>query len=113
MKRDLPILPALEECCTEDFDRFESSKKLFATYNAWARYNHKKRMGGREFLNAMRNQTVYPIEYHKKTSYERDEYGRPNYESERPWGFDGIKLTKDPSTFSTFEPMQDKPKLCP
>jgi P4 family phage/plasmid primase-like protien len=100
IERSEPVVKFLEECCEEDFDNFEPSKKLFAVYNAWARVNHKKRMGGREFLNAMRNQTAYPIEYHKKTNYERDERGYL-IDTERPWGFDGVRLIKGVDAFST------------
>lgn len=100
IERSEPVVKFLEECCKEDFDGFESSKKLYAAYNAWARRNHKKRMGGREFVTAMRNQTVYSIEYHKKTSWERNEQGYL-VDTERPWGFDGLKLVKDVKVFST------------
>jgi putative DNA primase/helicase len=103
IERSEPVVKFLEECCEEDFDSFESSKKLFATYNAWARHNHKKRMGGREFIKAMRNQTSYPIEYHKKTNYERDERGYL-IDTERPWGFDGVRLAKGLEVFSTLCP---------
>lgn len=103
IERSEPITLFLKECCIEDFDGFESSKKLYATYNAWARHNHKKKMGSREFLNAMRNQTVFPAEYHKKTNYERDAQGYL-IDVERPWGFDGLKLVKNVEAFSTLSP---------
>jgi phage/plasmid-associated DNA primase len=103
IERSEPIAKFLEECCIEDFDGFESSKKLYATYNAWARHNHKKKMGSRDFLNSMRSQTVFPAEYHKKTNYERDERGYL-IDVERPWGFDGLKLIKNVEAFSTLSP---------
>jgi P4 family phage/plasmid primase-like protien len=94
IERSEPVTLFLEECCKEDFDSFESVKALHAVYNAWVRRNHKKKMGSREFLNAMRNQSKYPVEYCRKTlTIERDAYGHITYEY-KPWGFDGIKLTK-------------------
>jgi len=99
IERSEPIAKFLEECCEEDFDGFVSSKMLYGLYNTWARYNHKKKMGSRDFLNAMRNQTVFPAEYHKKTNYERDRYGNL-IDVERPWGFDGIKIIKSEEEFS-------------
>ncbi len=57
-------------------------------------------MGSREFLNAMRNQSKYPVEYCRKTvTIERDAYGHVTYEY-KPWGFDGIKLIKTVESFS-------------
>lgn len=103
IEKSEPVTLFLEECCKEDFDGFESSKRLYATYNAWARHSHKKKMGSREFLNAMRTQTIFPAEYHKKTNYERDAHGNL-IDVERPWGFDGLKLVKDASAFSTLSP---------
>ena len=99
IERSEPIAKFLEECCEADFDGFVSSKVLYGLYNNWARYNHKKKMGSREFLNAMRNQTVFPVEYHKKTNYERDAHGYL-IDVERPWGFDGIKVVKSEEEFS-------------
>ncbi len=94
IERSEPVTLFLEECCQDDFDGFESVKSLHAVYNAWTRRNHKKKMGSREFLNAMRNQSKYPVEYCRKTiTVERDAYGHITYEY-KPWGFDGIKLTK-------------------
>jgi hypothetical protein len=81
------VVKFLEACCKADFDGFESSKKVFSAYNTWARLNHKKRMGSKEFVNAMRNQTKYSIEYRRKSNYDK--------EWDRPWGFDGITLEKD------------------
>ena len=104
IERSEPVTLFLKECCDEDFESFETSKSLFAVYNAWARHNHKKRMGGREFITAMRNQSAYPIEYHKKTIYEQDPYSGRQIPIERPWGFDGVKLTKTVANFSTLEP---------
>jgi len=100
IERSEPVTLFLEECCKEDFDSFESVKALHAVYNAWMRRNHKKKMGSREFLNAMRNQSKYPVEYCRKTlTIERDAYGHITYEY-KPWGFDGIKLTKKVEDFS-------------
>jgi len=94
IERSEPVTLFLEECCKDDFDGFESVKSLHAVYNAWTRRNHKKKMGSREFLNAMRNQSKYPVEYCRKTiTVERDAYGHITYEY-KPWGFDGIKLNK-------------------
>lgn len=94
IERSEPIVKFLEECCKEDFDGFESVKALHAVYNTWVRQNHKKKMGSRDFLNAMRNQSKYPVEYCRKTlDIERDSYGHVTYEY-KPWGFDGIKLIK-------------------
>ena len=100
IERSEPVTLFLEECCKEDFDSFESVKALHAVYNAWVRRNHKKMMGSREFLNAMRNQSKYPVEYCRKTlTTEKDAYGHITYEY-KPWGFDGIKLTKTVEDFS-------------
>lgn len=87
ISRSEPVTQFLGDCCEEDFDAFEPSKKLYATYNVWARINRKKRMGSREFLNAMKNQSAFSIE-HTKNSFNPGEY-------DRCWGFDGIKLIKD------------------
>jgi len=87
IERSEPVTLFLKDCCEEDFDRFESSKRVFAAYNAWARIHRKKRMSGKEFMAAMRNQTVYSIEYIRK--------GSPDEKYERPMGFSGIRLTKD------------------
>lgn len=86
IERSEPVTMFLKDCCEEDFDAFEPSKKLYATYNVWARINHKKRMGSREFLSAMKNQSMFSIE-HAKRSFTPGEY-------DRCWGFDGIKLIK-------------------
>jgi putative DNA primase/helicase len=103
IERSEPVTLFLEECCKEDFDGFESVKALHAVYNAWVRRNHKKKMGSREFLNAMRNQSKYPVEYCRKTiTIERDAYGHVTYEY-KPWGFDGIKLIKTVANFSELE----------
>jgi P4 family phage/plasmid primase-like protien len=100
IERSEPVTLFLEECCKEDFDSFESVKSLHAVYTAWVRRNHKKKMGSREFLNAMRNQSKYPVEYCRKTvTIERDAYGHVTYEY-KPWGFDGIKLIKTVESFS-------------
>lgn len=87
IERSEPVTMFLKDCCKEDFDQFENSKKVYAAYNAWARINRKKRMSGKEFVSAMRNQTSYIIEYHRKGSHDE------NYE--RPMGFSGILLLKD------------------
>lgn len=87
IERSEPITLFLKDCCEEDFDRFESSKRVFAAYNAWARTRKKKRMSGKEFIGAMRNQTIYTIEYHRR--------GTPDDHYERPMGFSGIRLVKD------------------
>lgn len=86
IERSEPITLFLEECCKEDFDGFETSKKLYATYNAWARVNHKKRIGSREFLGAMKSQSIYSTEHRKE---------QRQGECFMLWGFDGIKLIKD------------------
>ena len=100
IERSEPVTLFLGECCAEDFDGFESVKSLHAVYNAWMRRNHKKKMSSREFLNAMRNQSKCPVEYLRKTiDVERDAYGHITYEY-KPWGFDGIKLTKTVANFS-------------
>ncbi len=93
IERSEPVVKFFEACCSEDFDSFEESKRIYAAYNAWANVNRKKRMSGREFISAMRNQSVYSIEYHRKGSYDS------NYE--RPWGFSGIKLEKDAQQIKT------------
>lgn len=85
IERSEPIVKFIEECCTENFDKFETSKEVFAAYNIWARFNRKKRMSAKEFIAAMRNQTSYMIEYHRK--------GTPDEKYERPMGFSGIELT--------------------
>jgi len=87
IERSEPVTLFLKDCCEEDFDRFESSKRLFAAYNAWAKTKRKKRMGGKEFIAAMRNQNEYAIEYHRR--------GSPDEKYERPYGFSGVKLNKD------------------
>lgn len=103
IERSEPVTLFLEECCKEDFDSFESVKALHAVYNAWVRRNHKKKRGSREFLNAMRNQSKYPVEDCRKTiTIERDAYGHVTYEY-KPWGFDGIKLIKTVANFSELE----------
>ena len=86
VERSEPIVKFLEDCCVEDFDGFETSKKLYATYNAWARVRHKKRMSSREFLNAMKAQNVYSTEHRKETRAG---------DSFMLWGFDGIKILKN------------------
>jgi P4 family phage/plasmid primase-like protien len=97
IERSEPVVKFFEACCSEDFNSFEESKKVYAAYNAWANLNRKKRMSGREFISAMRNQSVYSIEYHRKGSYDI------NYE--RPWGFSGIKLEKDAEKIKTELPI--------
>jgi len=87
IERSEPVVNFLEACCSEDFDGFVESKRLYAAYNAWAKANKRKRMGGREFINAMRNQSIYSLEYTKQ--YSTGDYGI------RPWGFSGIKLGID------------------
>lgn len=97
IERSEPIVKFLEECCEENFEGFVSVKELFSFYSMWQRKNHQKKLGSREFLNAMRNQTVMMVEYCRKTlDIERDERGYINYEY-KPWGFDGInlKVSKD------------------
>lgn len=86
IERSEPVTMFLRDCCAEDFDGFETSKKLYATYNAWARVNHKKRMGSREFLGAMKSQSIYSTEHRKE---------QRQGVCFMLWGFDGIKLTKD------------------
>ncbi len=94
IERSEPIVKFLEECCKEDFDNFVSVKELHAVYNVWQRVKRQKKLGNREFLNAMRNQNKFMIEYCKKTiKIERDVHGYMISES-RPWGFDGICLIK-------------------
>jgi phage/plasmid-associated DNA primase len=98
IERSEPVVQFLESCCREDFDNFEKSKDVFAAYNAWAKLNKKKRMGSKEFVNAMRDQSTYSIEYHRHAVYNyRDE---ELYSSEKPWGFSGIRLLKDASQIS-------------
>jgi P4 family phage/plasmid primase-like protien len=87
IERSEPVTMFLKDCCEEDFDRFENSKRVFSAYNAWARTQRKKRMSGKEFIAAMRNQTVYLIEYHRR--------GSPDEHYDRPMGFSGIRLVKD------------------
>lgn len=87
IERSEPVTLFLKDCCEEDFDRFENSKRVFAAYNAWARIKRKKRMSGKEFIKAMRNQNVYAIEYHRRST--------PDEHYERPLGFSGIRLEKD------------------
>ena len=87
IERSEPVTMFLKDCCEENFDQFENSKKVYAAYNAWARINRKKKMSGKEFVSAMRNQTSYIIEYHRK--------GSPDENYERPMGFSGIQLLKD------------------
>lgn len=100
IERSEPITLFLQECCKEDFDSFESVKSLHAVYNAWQRRTRKKKMGNREFLNAMRNQSKFMVEYCRKSiEIERDAYGHITYEY-KPWGFDGIKLIKTVDNFS-------------
>jgi len=87
IERSEPVVKFLEACCEEDFDEFEPSKNVFSAYNTWASLNRKKRMGSKEFVNAMRNQTVYSVEYRKRSNYDAT--------YDRPWGFQGITLSKD------------------
>jgi len=87
IERSEPVTMFLKDCCEEDFDKFVPSKKLYGAYNVWARINHKKRMGSREFLSAMKNQTTFSVE-HAKRSFTPGDY-------DRCWGFDGITLIKD------------------
>lgn len=87
IERSEPVTLFLKDCCEEDFDHFESSKRVFAAYNAWARTRRKKRMSGKEFVGAMRNQTTYVIEYQRK--------GSPDENYDRPMGFSGIRLVKN------------------
>jgi len=93
IERSEPVVKFLEACCSEDFDGFVESKRVYAAYNAWAKANKKKRMGGREFINAMRNQSIYSMEYTKQ--YTTGDYGN------RPWGFSGIKLEMDAKKIET------------
>jgi P4 family phage/plasmid primase-like protien len=93
IERSEPVVKFLEACCSEDFDGFVESKRLYASYNAWAKVNKRKRMGGREFINAMRNQSIYSLEYTKQYLY--GEYG------DRPWGFSGIQLEMDATKIET------------
>jgi len=86
IERSEPVTLFLKDCCEEDFDGFETSKRLYTTYNAWARLNHKKRMSSREFLNGMKTQSVFSTEHRKET--------RPG-ECFMLWGFDGIKIIRD------------------
>ena len=44
-------------------------------------------MSGKEFIGAMRNQTIYTIEYHRR--------GTPDDNYDRPMGFSGIRLVKE------------------
>jgi len=88
IERSEPVVKFLDDCCKEDFNGFETSKKLYATYNAWAAANKKKRMSSREFLNAMRSQSKYSTEHRKETR---------TGENFMLWGFDGISLITDAS----------------
>jgi P4 family phage/plasmid primase-like protien len=93
IERSEPVVKFLEACCNEDFDGFEESKRVYAAYNAWAEVNRKKRMSSREFVRAMRNQSIYSIEYHRLGSYDST--------GDRPWGFSGIMLEKTAKQIKT------------
>jgi P4 family phage/plasmid primase-like protien len=92
IQRSEPVMEFLEQCCVEDFDGFETSKKVASAYGTWARVNRKKKMGSREFITAMRNQTVYSIEYIRKGDSVKDKNGNL---MDRPMGFSGIRLDED------------------
>lgn len=94
IRRSEPVTEFLEECCREDFDHFEPLHRVQAAYKFWAGINKKKLMGSKEFINSMRNQTIYSIDYHRKGNFERDDEGRI-IDTDRPMGFDGIRLVKD------------------
>ncbi len=94
IERSEPVVEFLEECCKENFDGFVPSQELANAYNVWARIKRRKKMSNKAFVGAMRGQNVYLVEYHKKTSIERDEYMRV-IDTDRPWGFTGIDLVKN------------------
>ncbi|GEM_PF-2438224 len=93
IERSEPVVQFLEACCVEDFDGFVASSELFTEYNKWARANKKKRMGSREFTNAMKNQSIFSTEPYKQVL---DRYKDENrVERSQIWGFNGIKMRKD------------------
>jgi P4 family phage/plasmid primase-like protien len=84
VERSEPVVEFLEDCCEENFDSTVSSGAVFAAYNQWAKAKKKKRMGSKEFVAAMRDQTAYSIEYHRLGTY--------NSQHERPMVFGGIQM---------------------
>ena len=97
-----PVVMFLEATCIEDFDGEETQKDLFTAFNKWAWENHKKRMSGKEFTNAMKNQSTYSLDYHRL--YITD--------SIRPQGYSGVRLKeeykpKHAETFVTTETPED------
>ena len=84
IERSEPIIKFLEFACSEDFDGFIESQTLYTAYNNWARATRGKKMSGREFINAMKNQNTYSVEYGRKTTYL---VGEP-----RPVGFFGLNF---------------------
>lgn len=74
--RSEPVVKFLEECYIEDFDKHEPSAEVFSTYNAWARENKMKRLSSKGFVNAMKNQTIFSLEYTRLGSLD-DNGNRP------------------------------------
>lgn len=87
-----PVVAFLRDRCEEDYDEFVPSGELHREYTTWAKEHKKKPVSSKAFVNAMKNQTVYAIEY-----------GRNQAREDRPRGYTGIKLnfTSDRPTDST------------
>ena len=87
-----PVVAFLQDRCEDDSGEFIPSGELHREYTAWAKEHKKMAMSSKAFVNAMKNQTVYAIEY-----------GRNQALYERPYGYTGIilKLTSDQPTETT------------
>jgi len=76
IERSEPVVKFLEECYIEDFDKHETSAEVFSAYNTWARENKMKRLSSKGFVNAMKNQTIFSLEYTRLGSLD-DNGNRP------------------------------------
>ena len=83
-EKSAPVTLFLRECCDED-ERFESTitpEVLYREYRKWCVRSRKQKVSQREFIDAVKNQTDFFVEYTRDL---RDQHYRPMV-------FKGIKI---------------------